>query len=52
MKTEVKGHMSHRGNKEFYIEPHIMHVNKHIHKRHEHRIDQEIKYLKRLKARA
>ena len=45
METEVKGHMSHRKGKRFYVRPHKMHVNERVHERHEHRLEEEAEAL-------
>ena len=46
METEVKGHMSHRKGKRFYVRPHEMHINERVHERHEHRLEEEAEALK------
>ena len=48
METEVKGHESHRKGKRFYVRPHEMHVNKRVHERHEHKLEEEAQALERM----
>jgi hypothetical protein len=45
METEVKGHYSHKGRKRYYVQPHEMHENEHVHERHEHRLEEEAEAL-------
>jgi hypothetical protein len=45
METKVKGHYSHKGRKRYYVRPHEMHENERIHKRHEHRLEEEVEAL-------
>ncbi len=45
METKVKGHRSHRKGKVYYIGPHLMHINKRVHQRHEHRLKEEVEAL-------
>ena len=48
METEVKGHYVMRRGKRIYIKPHEMHVNEHVHERHEKRLEKEIKALEEM----
>ncbi len=52
METEVKGHYVMRRGKMIYIKPHKMHVNEHVHERHEKRLEKEIKALEEMEREA
>ena len=45
METEVKGHMSHRKGKRYYVRAHKMHENERVHERHERRLEEETEAL-------
>lgn len=45
METEVKGHMSHRKGKRYYVRAHKMHENERVHERHERRLEEEAEAL-------
>jgi len=48
MKTRVRGHYVTRKGKRIYIRPHMMHINKRVHRRHIRRLKKEIIELEKL----
>jgi hypothetical protein len=49
METIVKGHWSHsKEGERIWIPEHEMHVNEKVHKKHEHRLEEEIERLEKL----